>query len=81
VVYVSQTSAGANLQAALAASSAGPQAAGAPHHPITCRSDLRYEPDGTFCCEHASVPPTDLRTRLCVAHSVAVLLLELAALL
>lgn len=70
---------GVNLQATLAAATIGPQAV-APHHPITCRSDLRYESDGALCCEHASVPPEDLRTRLCVDHSVAVLLIEFARL-
>lgn len=68
-----------NLQATLASSTVGPlQSPGVSHHPITCRGDLRYEPDGTLCCEHASVPPEGVRTRLCVGHSLALLLIELA---
>lgn len=77
MTYLYRGPEGINLQATLASASAGEQVV-APHHPITCRSDLRYEPDGTLCCEHASVPPEDPRTRLCVHHSVAVLLIELA---
>lgn len=79
MVYLNHNPNGGKLQATLASSTAGPpQAPGVSHHPITCRGDLRYEPDGTFCCEHASVPPEDIRTRLCVDHSLALLLIELA---
>lgn len=69
-----------NLQVTLSASSANhdPRGPVAPHHPITCGSELRYEEDGSFACEHASVPPTDLRTRFCIDHSVALLLIELS---
>lgn len=49
-----------------------------PHHPITCSGNLRYESDGRFCCDHASAPPGDPRTQLCLDHSIAILLLELA---
>ncbi|MGH8973673.1 MAG: hypothetical protein ACRD0C_10780 [Acidimicrobiia bacterium] len=80
MTFLYQARGDVNLQATLASASAGPGATG-PHHPITCRSDLRYEGDGTLRCEHASVPPDDLRTRWCVDHSVAVLLIELASLL
>jgi hypothetical protein len=68
-----------NLQATLAATSAtgiwDPQVQ--PHHPITCASVLHYHEDGSFCCEHSSAPPDDLRTQYCLDHSVALLLLEL----
>ena len=47
------------------------------HHPITCRSDLRLEDDGSFACEHYAAKPGDPRTQMCVDHSVAVLLFEL----
>jgi hypothetical protein len=71
---------GVNLQATLSASSAlslneGPPD---PHHPITCISRLSYDEDGNFSCEHASVPPDDVRTQYCLDHSVALLLIELS---
>ena len=68
-----------NLQATLSLSSAtGPDDASVrPHHPITCASSLRYEEDGTFACNHASVPPGDARTQSCVDHTIALLLIEL----
>lgn len=68
-----------NLQATLSASSAMTDPSPpAPHHPITCTTNLRFDEDGTFSCEHASVPPDDLRTRHCIDHSVALLLIETA---
>lgn len=70
----------AQLQSTLSAASATPDSPIQPHHPITCSSKLYYEEDGTFCCEHASVPPNDLRTRHCIVHSVALLIIELAML-
>ena len=49
-----------------------------PHHPINCQHDpLRLEPDGTFTCPHASVPPDDVRTQGAVNQSIAYLLFEL----
>jgi len=70
----------ANLQATLSSSSAGCPADEPvrPHHPITCTTELRLEDDGTFACHHAFVSSSDLRTRSCINHSVALLLLELA---
>jgi len=70
-----------NLQATLSTSSAvGNEEAAMvrPHHPITCASDLRFEPDGTLTCEHATAPSDDQRTLVCVNHSLALLLMELA---
>lgn len=69
-----------NLQATLSASSAtGPAETGVlPHHPITCGSELRFDPDGRFSCEHSSASPGDIRTRFCLHHSIALLLIELA---
>lgn len=49
-----------------------------PHHPITCTSDLRLEPDGSLLCDHAAAPADDERTRFCLNHSLALLLMELA---
>jgi hypothetical protein len=68
-----------NLQATLSLSSAtGPdEPIIKPHHPITCSSPLRYEEDGSFACQHASVPPDDVRTQSCLDHTVALLLMEL----
>jgi hypothetical protein len=68
-----------NLQATLSAASAGSgEAPLAPHHPITCGSQLRFDPDGSFSCEHSSAPPGDTRTQLCLDHSIALLLIELS---
>jgi hypothetical protein len=49
-----------------------------PHHPITCPTELRLAEDGTFSCDHASAPPGDVRTQLCLDHTVALLLIELS---
>jgi hypothetical protein len=67
----------ATLSSASAGSNEGP-AVVSPHHPINCSTQLRLEPDGTFSCDHASVPGGDDRTRFCVNHSLALLLIELA---
>jgi hypothetical protein len=69
-----------NLQSTLAAASpCSDPPAPAPHHPISCRDELLWlDEDGTFGCEHAQVPATDPRTRSCLDHSIAILLLELA---
>ena len=69
-----------NLQATLSSCSAsGDEAAVVrPHHPITCTSELRLEPDGSLLCDHAAAPADDQRTRACVNHSLALLLIELA---
>lgn len=78
--YVTHASTGSiNLQATLSASSAmgPPEGLGIPHHPITCSTELRYDGDGTFACEHGAVPPGDIRTQFCVDHSIALLLIEL----
>jgi hypothetical protein len=68
-----------NLQATLSASSAmsPPEGVSIPHHPITCTGSLSYDDDGTFGCEHATVPPGDIRTQFCIDHSIALLLIEL----
>ena len=68
------------LQATLSSASALAPDAGTlnPHHPITCSSELRLEPDGTLACEHATAPAGDPRTRSCLNHSLALLLVELA---
>lgn len=66
-----------NLQATLSSSSSGTGDT-VPHHPITCPGDLRLESDGHFSCEHSTVPPGDVRTQLCIDHSVALLLIELS---
>ena len=69
----------ANLQSTLSSSSVVEQSEPIrPHHPITCPTELRLEEDGTFSCDHASVPPGDVRTQLCLDHTVALLLIELS---
>ncbi|MGH9042635.1 MAG: hypothetical protein ACRDZ3_20665 [Acidimicrobiia bacterium] len=73
------TNGGVNLQATLSSSSVVEQSEPVrPHHPITCPTELRLEEDGTFSCEHATVPPGDTRTQLCLDHTVALLLIELS---
>ena len=69
-----------NLQATLSSCSAtgDEEATVRPHHPITCTSDLRLEPDGSLFCDHAEAPADDQRTRSCLNHSLALLLMELA---
>ena len=69
-----------NLQATLSSASVSNEGTTVvqPHHPITCSSQLRFEPDGNFECDHASVSGEDQRTRFCVNHSLALLLIELA---
>ena len=70
-----------NLQATLSSCSAtGDETAIIrPHHPITCTSELRLEPDGSLLCDHAVAPAEDQRTRSCLNHSLALLLLEFAS--
>ena len=68
-----------SLQATLSSSSAGAsEAAVLPHHPITCQADLQFYDDGRLSCEHATAPPGERRTKLCIDQSIAILLLELA---
>lgn len=64
-----------SLQATLSASSAG--LSDMLHHPITCVTDrLKYHEDGSFECPHHKAPPDDRRTRACVDHTIALLLME-----
>ena len=68
-----------NLQATLssASASADPETpAVLPHHPITCSTELRLEPDGRLGCDHSTVPAGDRRTQSCLNHSLALLLIE-----
>lgn len=66
-----------NLQSTLSASSASGAFIVTPHHPISCPTHLRLEEDGAFSCDHAMVPPGDVRTQTCVDHSIAILLMEI----
>lgn len=68
-----------NLQATLSASSAQPPDIEAvlPHHPITCDGELRLDSNGAMSCEHGATPAGDRRTKACIDHSVALLLIEL----
>lgn len=69
-----------SLQATLAAcSSNSSYKMVVPHHPITCNSELRFDEDGMFSCEHINMPADDERTQACLIHSVACLLIELAS--
>ena len=66
-----------NLQVNLCSASAMTDEIPTGHHPITCRSELRFEADGSFACEHWTKPPGDWRTQACIDHSISVLLFEL----
>ena len=69
-----------SIQPALASESTGSRwPPMEPHHPITCRGPLWFYEDERFACEHVTVPPDDPRTKAALNHTVAVLLLELAA--
>ena len=63
------------LQSTLASSSASGEII-YPHHPITCTGTLRYNEDDTFECDHMKVGADDARTKQCLTHSVAILILE-----
>lgn len=77
MVYIAGAYGTVQLQATLAASSAcGADSEVRPHHPIVCSGELTFHADGTFACEHAVAPADDPRTRFCLDHSVAILLLE-----
>jgi hypothetical protein len=65
-----------DLQRTLAASTYCAETV-APHHPINCNDELRYDDTG-FSCPHATVPPHEPRTVQCVQHSIALLIIELA---
>lgn len=66
-----------NLQQTIAASTSDAgQEAIVPHHPITCASELHFYEDGSFGCEHITVPPNDGRTKQALTHSIAILILE-----
>lgn len=68
------------LQATLSASSheSSDPTTNGPHHPITCPGQLAYHPDGRLACPHSEAGPEDPRTRRCVTHSIAVLIIEIA---
>jgi hypothetical protein len=66
------------LQSTIAAATAAKMPDLQPHHPITCTSNIYYDEDGTFRCDHASAPPDDVRNNQCVTHSIALLLIEIA---
>lgn len=64
-----------SLQATLSASSSG--MSDMLHHPIACANSwLKYHEDGSLECEHHKAPADDLRTRACVDHTIALLLME-----
>lgn len=65
------------LQSTLSSSTSGiPNPPGVGHHPITCTSDLTFDDEGLFACEHYECPADDARTRACLIHSVALLIIE-----
>lgn len=50
---------------------------GVPHHPITCTDDIHFDEDGSFSCKHSEVPAGDPRTKACLIHSLAILIIEI----
>jgi hypothetical protein len=70
---------GLKLQATLSSSTSGTGETLTPHHPITCNGLLRFEHDGSLCCDHTAAPPGDIRTQFCIDHSISLLLMELSA--
>lgn len=66
-----------SLQANLAAMTSMGTYNVSPHHPLTCtHGELAFYEDGRFACEHAEVPPDDLRTQAALDSTVAILLFE-----
>lgn len=49
---------------------------GVTHHPITCTNRLGFDEDGIFSCSHNQVPADDPRTKACLNHSLALLIIE-----
>jgi len=45
------------------------------HHPITCTGELTFDEE-FFACPHAEVPITERRTKACLVHSMALLIIE-----
>lgn len=66
------------LQQICSASTANVDSQIYPHHPIQCTGDLYYFEDGSMACDHAKTDAKDSRTRACLIHSVAILLIEMA---
>lgn len=67
---------GPHLQTTLAGANP-PSDTSCGHHPISCKSNITLEPDGSMTCEHLRVPADDLRTQGCLDHSIAILLIEI----
>lgn len=59
-----------------ATSGTGELPPGVGHHPITCTSNLSFDEDGVFSCEHYKVPYDDPRTHAALVHSLALLIIE-----
>lgn len=78
-LYPASSSTSPQLQSTCSAATSGlgELPPGVPHHPITCTSKLYYDEDGSFSCEHGTVPGDDPRTQSCVIHSMALLIIEL----
>ena len=69
-----------NLQATISAATAGTdgQETVLPHHPITCTAGLYYYED-ELSCDHAKTESGNKRTQAALNHSMACLIVELAA--
>lgn len=66
------------IQSTLSAATSN-ESAVIPHHPITCQGNLYFEEDGSMGCDHAKVPPDEPRNKAIQVHSIAMLIIELAA--
>lgn len=59
-----------------ATSGVGELPPGVLHHPITCTSELGFDSEGVLSCSHYKVPADDMRTKACLVHSLAILIIE-----
>lgn len=68
------------LQSVISSATSGVGDAVMPHHPLTCSSDLCFNEDNSFECEHVRVDAADPRTQSGIHHSMVLLILEPAVL-
>lgn len=69
---------GSQLQSTIASATSGVGVLppGTAHHPISCTANLYFDEEGVLSCEHFEVPTNDPRTKACLNHSLALLLIE-----
>lgn len=78
--FIMGANASINLQATISSATATNDGeVVAPHHPITCPAGLYFDEEGELYCDHAKAPSGNSRTQASLNHSMAILILELAA--